>query len=196
MRLSIGLVGVAAVLSGLPANAAAQRGRAEVNEGNRLYEEGRFGEAHEKYLEALRDAPGSPLALFNDGNALYQSEEYERALDAYRQAAMRPSPGRPGTTSEMRCIAANSWRKAWRPSSRLSATTLEMSTTSTISSEFWSSSKSRKRNSNNRMSKMRATSSRTSRTPKRMSRTSSHRNRLRTRSPKTSSSSPKRHQAR
>ena len=63
--------------------ASAQRGRAEVNDGNRLYEEGRFPEAHEKYLEALQDAPDSPVALFNDGNALYQSEEYVRALDAY-----------------------------------------------------------------------------------------------------------------
>ena len=72
MRLNIGLIG-AVLLVARPSALAAQRGRADVNEGNRLYEEGLFNEAHEKYLEALRDAPGSPLALFNDGNALYQS---------------------------------------------------------------------------------------------------------------------------
>ena len=80
-----GVLAVVGVLVGvLPGVAAAQRGRAEIADGNRLYEEGRFGEAHEKYLEALRDAPELPLALFNDGNALYESEEYLRALDAYQ----------------------------------------------------------------------------------------------------------------
>ena len=91
MRLNIGLIG-AALLVAMPSALAAQRGRADVTEGNRLYEEGLFIEAHEKYLEALRAAPGSPLVLFNDGNALYQSEEYERALDAYRQAIESGDP--------------------------------------------------------------------------------------------------------
>ena len=53
---------------------------------NRLYAEGRFAEAHEMYLEALRENPGSPLIRFNEGNALYQSQEFERALEAYRDA--------------------------------------------------------------------------------------------------------------
>ncbi len=88
-----GTLMVAAILvSALPSGVAAQRGRAEVNDGNRLYQEGRFGEAHEKYLDALRDAPGLPLALFNDGNALYESEEYVRALDAYRGAIESGDP--------------------------------------------------------------------------------------------------------
>jgi tetratricopeptide (TPR) repeat protein len=88
-----GALSVVGVLIGvLPSGVAAQRGRAELNDGNRLYEEGRFGEAHEKYLEALRDAPGLPLALFNDGNALYESEEYVRALDAYRGAIESGDP--------------------------------------------------------------------------------------------------------
>ncbi len=77
----------------LPRGVTAQRGRAELNDGNRLYEEGRFPEAHEKYLEALREAPDLPLALFNDGNALYESEEYVRALDAYRGAIESADPG-------------------------------------------------------------------------------------------------------
>ena len=76
----------------MPFGLAGQRGRAELNEGNRLYEEGRFDEAHESYLEALRDAPDSPLARFNDGNALYQTEEYQRALEAYRQAIEADEP--------------------------------------------------------------------------------------------------------
>ena len=86
------LVVVGVLIGVLPNAAVAQRGRAELNDGNRLYEEGRFPEAHEKYLEALRDAPDLPVALFNDGNALYQSEEYVRALDAYRGAIEAGDP--------------------------------------------------------------------------------------------------------
>jgi len=76
----------------MPFELTGQRGRAKLNEGNRLYEEGRFDEAHESYLEALRDAPDSPLVRFNDGNALYQTEEYQRALEAYRQAIEADEP--------------------------------------------------------------------------------------------------------
>jgi tetratricopeptide (TPR) repeat protein len=86
----LAVVGV--LICALPSGVAAQRGRAEIADGNRLYEEGRFPEAHEKYLEALRDAPDLPLALFNDGNALYESEEYVRALDAYRGAIESGDP--------------------------------------------------------------------------------------------------------
>ncbi len=81
------------LIGALPSGVAAQRGRAELNDGNRLYEEGRFPEAHQKYLEALREAPDLPLALFNDGNALCESEEYVRALDAYRSAIESGDPG-------------------------------------------------------------------------------------------------------
>ena len=89
-----GVLAVVGVLTcALTSGVAAQRGRAEIADGNRLYEEGRFPEAHEKYLEALRDAPDLPLALFNDGNALYESEEYVRALDAYRGAIESGDPG-------------------------------------------------------------------------------------------------------
>ncbi len=90
------VVGAVVLIGALPRGVAAQRGRAELNDGNRLYEEGRFGEAHEKYLEALRNAPGLPLALFNDGNARYESDEYDRALDAYRGAIESGDPALAG----------------------------------------------------------------------------------------------------
>jgi len=76
----------------LPGSVAAQAGRAQVREGNRLYQEGRFQEAHEKYLEGLAAAPESPLIRFNDGNALYRSEDYQRALEAYRGAIESGDP--------------------------------------------------------------------------------------------------------
>jgi tetratricopeptide (TPR) repeat protein len=75
-----------ALAIGWPDAGFAQAGRSEANEGNRLYAEGRYGEAHERYLEALREAPDSPIIRFNDGNALYQGAEFESALEAYRDA--------------------------------------------------------------------------------------------------------------
>ena len=65
---------------------AAQAGRTQVRDGNRLYSEGRFTEAHEKYLEALREDPESPLIRFNAGNALYQDQDLQRAVAADRHA--------------------------------------------------------------------------------------------------------------
>ncbi len=83
----------------LPAIATGQAGRREVAAGNRLYEEGRYDEAHEQYLEALREAPDSPIAPFNDGNALYRTEELERAMAAYTQASESEDP----------VVAAQAW---------------------------------------------------------------------------------------
>ena len=93
-RRAASLVAVAAagLVLALPAPLAAQAGRAEVREGNRLYEEGRYQEAHERYLEALAEAPESPVILFNDGNALYRSEDYERAMEAYHEAIESGDP--------------------------------------------------------------------------------------------------------
>ncbi|MGD8699702.1 MAG: tetratricopeptide repeat protein, partial [Gemmatimonadales bacterium] len=68
------------VMAARPTVALAQKGRAEVSEGNALYEQGRYDEALEKYLDALRAAPNSPVIRFNEGNALYKGQEFERAL--------------------------------------------------------------------------------------------------------------------
>ena len=87
-----GPIGVAvfALLVALPA--PAQAGRSATEEGNRLYDEGRFAEAHDKYLEALREAPDSPTIRFNDGSALYQGEDYANALEAFRAAIESGDP--------------------------------------------------------------------------------------------------------
>jgi tetratricopeptide (TPR) repeat protein len=76
----------------LPSIAAAQPGRGAVDAGNRLYDEGRYEEAHEQYLEALRQAPDSPIVPFNDGNALYRTEELQRAMESYRRAVESGDP--------------------------------------------------------------------------------------------------------
>ena len=90
---SIVLVGLAALVClAMPGLAPAQPGRGAVAAGNRLYEEGRFEEAHEQYLEALREAPDSPIVSFNDGNTLYRTEELQRAMESYRQAVESGDP--------------------------------------------------------------------------------------------------------
>lgn len=89
-------VGVLA-LSG--ADVHAQAGRARVLEGNRLYAEGRFAEAHQKYLEGLAEAPESSVIPFNDGNALYQDTDYQRAMEAYQRAIESGDPA----------LAASAW---------------------------------------------------------------------------------------
>ena len=90
---------VAVTILAIPAAAAGQAGRREVAAGNQLYEDGRFDEAHEQYLEALREAPDSPIVPFNDGNALYRAEELERAMAAYKHAS----------ESEDAAVAAQAW---------------------------------------------------------------------------------------
>jgi len=83
----IGLVTVAAGMClTAPVVVHAQAGRPQTEEGNRLYRAGRFEEAHQKYLEAMAASPETPLIGFNDGNALYQSADYRRALEAYQKA--------------------------------------------------------------------------------------------------------------
>jgi len=75
-----------------PRPAEGQKGRTEVNEGNRLYSEGRFDEAHQRYLEALLDDPDSPLIRFNDGSALYRSEDFQQAMERFLKAAESEDP--------------------------------------------------------------------------------------------------------
>ncbi|MGB1656071.1 MAG: tetratricopeptide repeat protein [Longimicrobiales bacterium] len=86
------LAGVLFALGLVAAPVEGQAGRERVREGNRLYQEGRFAEAHQKYLEAMAEAPESPIIPFNDGNALYQDADYQRAMEAYQRAIETSDP--------------------------------------------------------------------------------------------------------
>jgi tetratricopeptide (TPR) repeat protein len=77
-------------LSSVAAPAYAQE--TAVREGNRLYEEERFQEAHERYLRGLAEVPESGVLRFNDGNALYRSDEYAQAMEAYERAIETGDP--------------------------------------------------------------------------------------------------------
>ncbi|HET9480940.1 MAG TPA: VWA domain-containing protein [Candidatus Polarisedimenticolia bacterium] len=83
--------GVAAALAlacavAVPAPALAQSVPSLVEEGNRLYREGRLAEAMEKYLAAERQSAGNPAVSYNIGNVLYRQGEFQKAYERYRQA--------------------------------------------------------------------------------------------------------------
>ena len=92
-RLAASLATLLAVFTASVTDVGAQDSRRLVEEGNALYEEGKFAEAHERYLEALAASPSSSLINFNDGNALYSGSDYDRALEAYRAAIMAGDGG-------------------------------------------------------------------------------------------------------
>ena len=85
--LVVALCGLAA-----PAPVGAQSVRNKVEEGNRLYDEGRYQEAHQAYLEALELDPASAIARFNAGDALYRAQAYDRAVEAYAEALQHADP--------------------------------------------------------------------------------------------------------
>jgi Ca-activated chloride channel family protein len=93
IRAGSPLVALAAVwlLSGVPAVAASVASLVE--EGNRLYREGRLAEALQAYQQAERLEPANPAVQYNIGNVLYKQQEFDAAFERYRKAF--PDPRRP-----------------------------------------------------------------------------------------------------
>lgn len=54
--------------------------------GNKAYSEGAFGDAEVFYKKAFKLNLDKPEAYYNLGNALYQQERYEEAIELYREA--------------------------------------------------------------------------------------------------------------
>jgi Ca-activated chloride channel family protein len=67
--------------------AQGQTAASKNREGNRLFSEGKFGEAERQYLEAQADLPQSPELFYNLGNALVRQKKYDVGLQALNQAA-------------------------------------------------------------------------------------------------------------
>ena len=57
-----------------------------IREGNRLYEEKNYKMAMSKYQEALKKNPDFFKGLYNLGDALYQNEEYDKAIENFERA--------------------------------------------------------------------------------------------------------------
>ncbi len=67
-----------------PAHAASAA--ALMEEGNRLFEEGRYDEALKLYTEAQIEAPDAPEIHLSIGNVLFRKGEHAKAREAYRRA--------------------------------------------------------------------------------------------------------------
>lgn len=64
----------------------AQSERKYIREGNELYFDGKPDKAIEEYDKALNEAPESPEAYFNKGNAYLKQEDFESAQASYQTA--------------------------------------------------------------------------------------------------------------
>jgi len=82
---------VTMVAVGVPP-AGAEPVHKKVREGNRLYADGNYLEAHDRYTDAQVDAPEMRELDFNVGDTLYKQRKYEAALDAYSRAAATIQP--------------------------------------------------------------------------------------------------------
>ena len=60
-----------------------------VEEGNRAYESGEYAAALEAYEKAAVDAPESPEIAFNRGTVFYRQQDYDKAEEAFREAALK-----------------------------------------------------------------------------------------------------------
>lgn len=75
------------ILSVLSLSLWAQSERKYVRKGNDAYYDGKPDKAIEAYQKALGEAPESPEAHFNLGNAYYKQKDYENATASYQTAA-------------------------------------------------------------------------------------------------------------
>ncbi|MEG1414095.1 MAG: tetratricopeptide repeat protein, partial [Mucinivorans sp.] len=74
-----------------PLCAMAQKERADIRQGNKLYEQGKFKESQASYAKALKINPTSPEASFNIAGALYKQGLWKEASQAYTALAKEGS---------------------------------------------------------------------------------------------------------
>jgi len=70
----------------IPTLLAAQPGRKQVLEGNKLFAEQKYDEANNKYRDALIEDPANPMIHFNVADALYKKKKYEDALKDFEKS--------------------------------------------------------------------------------------------------------------
>jgi tetratricopeptide (TPR) repeat protein len=61
--------------------------RVATSQGNRLYGQGNFNEAINKYDQALMETPAALRPRFNKANSYYRLDDLSQAMDLYRQVA-------------------------------------------------------------------------------------------------------------
>lgn len=91
MRLSTPLLAGFLLLAGATTTLG-QDLSGQVAEANRLFQEGKFDQARQRYLEALKKRPDLPQLHFNLGDALYKSKDFEKALESFRESLEKSNP--------------------------------------------------------------------------------------------------------
>jgi tetratricopeptide (TPR) repeat protein len=86
VALVLGLLALLAAGTLKAAAASASDTPAGFDSANRLYEQGKFGEAASAYRKLLESGQVSAALYFNLGNACFKSGEIGRAIAAYREA--------------------------------------------------------------------------------------------------------------
>jgi tetratricopeptide (TPR) repeat protein len=88
LRANLLLIALATLAGMSGASLLAATGVADgFDSANKLYEQGKFGEAAGAYEKLAQSGVISPALCFNLGNALFKSGQIGRAIGAYRQAA-------------------------------------------------------------------------------------------------------------
>ena len=67
--------------------AFADTARVSTLQGNKLYQQGNFNEAINRYDQALMEAPQALEPKFNKANSYYRLDDLSKAMDLYRQVA-------------------------------------------------------------------------------------------------------------
>ena len=64
----------------------------KIKAGNRLYQEGKYDEAMDRYTDVLVGVPKSPVVQYNIGASAYKKGGYERAVEAYTKSLSTDNP--------------------------------------------------------------------------------------------------------
>ena len=79
------LLAAAVMLAGVPISRA-ESPASKNKEGNRLFSQGKYGDAEKAYLDAQVKSPGRPEILYNLGNSLIKQQKYDQGAHALRQS--------------------------------------------------------------------------------------------------------------
>ena len=85
--LSVTILSMIILLSGVPLSSFAQKERKLVREGNAFYEKGKFKEAEMDYRKALDADKNSTRGLFNLGDAVYQQRNFDESSKIFGNLA-------------------------------------------------------------------------------------------------------------
>jgi tetratricopeptide (TPR) repeat protein len=87
VRMRMGITLVAFALAAMPGSTSGQSTRSYINEGNGLYEEGKYSEAEISYRKALEQDAQSMKGRFNLGDALHKQKKFDQSVREFETTA-------------------------------------------------------------------------------------------------------------